>query len=235
MDNTLFISDPHIPYEHPDSFRFLMEVYDAYDCTQAMSVGDLADNHAPSFHEIEYGVLSAEDEFLQTRDKMQELEDMFGNINVSLGNHCIMGARKAKQAGIPLDFLKSYNTLYGVEFTWRDNFWFPVRDEKDMCLMIHTSSASVLNIARTHSHNLIQGHHHSVFGIEYFSDKLKLRWAMSVGCLIDPNHPAFNYAKGATSKRPILGCGVVLDNVPILVPMVLNDKGSWTGELYAFP
>ena len=227
----MFISDMHIPYEHPDAFRFLKMVYEEYECTQAKSVGDLTDNHAASFHEIEYGVLSAEDEYLQSRKKMQKLQNMFGSIDTSLGNHCIMGPRKAKQAGIPLDYLKSYNDLYGVDFQWADHFWFPVRDKEDMCLMIHTASASVLNIAKTHSHNVVQGHHHSVFGIEYFADKRQLSWAMSVGCLIDPKHPAFNYAKQASNKRPILGTGVIFDDVPVLVPMVLNSNGRWIGRL----
>lgn len=231
MDNTLFISDLHLPYEHPDAFKFLRSVYDEYDCSDVMSVGDMTDNHTPSFHEIEYGTLSPEEEYKAARNKMQELEGMFGGMNVALGNHCIMGERKAKQAGIPLDYLKSYNDLYGVNFLWSDNFWFPVRDDDDMCLLVHTASASILNIAKTHSHNVIQGHHHSVFGIEYFADKKQLSWAMSVGCLIDPKHPAFNYAKGATNKRPILGTGVVLDDVPICVPMLLNKSGKWVGTL----
>jgi len=231
MDNTLFIPDLHLPYEHKDTFRFLKAVYEEYGCVLAKSVGDLTDNHAASFHEIEYGVLSAKEEYLEARRKMQKLESMFGSLEVALGNHCIMGPRKAKAAGIPQDYLKSYNDLYGVNFTWEDAFWFPVRDKKDMCLMIHTASASVLNIAKTHSHNVVQGHHHSVFGIEYFADKRQLSWAMSVGCLIDTDHPAFNYAKGATNKRPILGCGVVLDDTPILVPMVLNSSGRWIGRL----
>lgn len=231
MKNTLFIADMHMPYEHPDAFDFLQAVYEGYDCEQAMSVGDLTDNHAASFHEIEYGTLSPEQEYWQAREKVQKLEKMFGKLNVALGNHCVMGERKAKQAGIPLDYLKSYNELYGVAFDWQDSFWFPVRDKDDMCLMVHTASASLLRAAQTHSHNIVQGHHHSVFGVEWWADKKQISWAMSVGCLINPKHPAFNYAKGATSKRPILGSGVVLDDVPIAVPMILRADGRWIGKL----
>lgn len=53
---------------------------------------------------------------------------------------------------------------------------------------------------------------------------------MSVGCLIDHKHPVFTYNKSALT-RPILGCGVILNNEPKLIPMVLNVDGRWNEEL----
>lgn len=57
------------------------------------------------------------------------------------------------------------------------------------------------------AHNSIQGHYHQKFEISYFGDGQLLRWAMTVGCLIDHKAPAFRYAKGA---KPVIGCGVIL-------------------------
>ena len=57
------------------------------------------------------------------------------------------------------------------------------------------------------AHNSIQGHYHSKFEIVYFGDGAELRWAMTVGCLIDHKAPAFRYAKG---NKPVIGCGVLL-------------------------
>jgi hypothetical protein len=58
--------------------------------------------------------------------------------------------------------------------------------------------------------NSIQGHHHSSFGVEYYSDKGgNTRWSMTVGCLLDPTSPAARYASGMVLKRPILGCGII--------------------------
>jgi len=70
--------------------------------------------------------------------------------------------------------------------------------------------------------NLVMGHYHTKFEIVYSASKKDLIWGMFVGCGIDPNKYAFGYAKNHV-KRPILGCGVVLDDgrLPILEPMLM--------------
>lgn len=77
-------------------------------------------------------------------------------------------------------------------------------------LLVHTLGASTLANATKFSHNSIQGHHHSIQGVERYADKGKLRWSMTVGCLLDPHSPAATYASRAVLKRPILGCGMLL-------------------------
>ena len=230
MKNTLIISDTHFPYQHPDTFEFLGAVYDAYECEQAKHTGDMVDNHSASYHEIEYGTLSAEEEHIQATCAVQRLSDMFPEMDVVIGNHGKLSYRKAKTAGIPEDHLKDYNTLYGVNWVWKDHFYFKVNDYGN-CLLTHSMSANTLSNAMRHSHHSIQGHHHGRFGVEYFADTEVLRWSMTVGCLVDPDSPAFNYAKGATLNRPIIGCGVIWEDQPILVPMQLNHKGRWNGRV----
>lgn len=77
-------------------------------------------------------------------------------------------------------------------------------------LMAHAIGANLATNARNLSHNSIQGHYHSVFGEVRHADKRTLRWAMGVGCLMDPNSPAARYAKGQYNRRPILGAGMLL-------------------------
>ena len=76
-------------------------------------------------------------------------------------------------------------------------------------LLVHSVSANTLNNASKFSHNSIQGHHHSAFGIEYAADAGKLRWAMTCGCLLDPDSVAARYMSGNVLKRPILGCAIL--------------------------
>ena len=76
-------------------------------------------------------------------------------------------------------------------------------------LLTHAISSSTTNNAARFSHNSIQGHYHSQFGVERYADCKILRWSMSVGCLMDPHSPAARYARG-TLKRPILGTGLIL-------------------------
>ena len=53
---------------------------------------------------------------------------------------------------------------------------------------------------------------------------------MNVGCLINQKSMAFAYAKNFKT-RFIIGCAVILNGIPRLLPMVLNDKGDWIGKI----
>jgi hypothetical protein len=41
---------------------------------------------------------------------------------------------------------------------------------------------------------------------------------------------AFHYNK-VFVKRPIIGCGMIMDSQPKLIPMVLKSNGRWNGRL----
>lgn len=231
MKNTLFISDTHAPYHHRDTLAFLAAVKDAYDIKIAKSVGDISDNHSSSFHPIEYGTLSAKEEHTRAKKFIQELNELFPKMTISLGNHCSMTMRKAKMAEIPLDHIKSYNDMYEIKgWNWVDKDYFKV-DKYNHCLMVHSMSKNTLSNARTHSHHSVQGHHHGTFGIEYFADTEVLRWSMTVGCLIDTSSPAYNYSKGYTNNKPIIGVGALIEDRPILIPMQLTKSGRWNNKL----
>jgi len=231
MKNVIFISDTHAPYNHKDTLRFLAAIKSEYDIKIAKSVGDLADNHFSSFHPIEYGTFSAKEEHQRTKDFIQKLHELFPKMTVSLGNHCIMSSRKAKMADIPLSHIKGYNDLYGIKgWKWVDKDYFKV-DKYNNCLMVHAMSKGTLNNAKTHSHHSVQGHHHGTFGIEYFADTEVLRWSMTVGCLIDTDSPAFNYSRGYTNNKPIIGCGALIMDRPVLIPMQLTKSGRWNNKI----
>ena len=232
MDNSIILSDMHLPYHHRDSLPFLEAIKDEYEIKIAKNVGDVADNHTGSFHNLEYGTLSAKQEYDKTKKYMHLLKELFPVMTITLGNHCIMSERKAKSVDIPLEHLKSYNDMYdlGDGWTWTDKDYFKI-DKYNNCLMVHSMSKNTLSNARTHSHCSIQGHHHGTFGIEYFADTEVLRWSMTVGCLIDTASPAFNYSRGYTNNKPIIGCGAIIEDRPILIPMQLTKSGRWNGRL----
>ena len=113
---------------------------------------------------------------------------------------------------------------------WTDKDYFKV-DQYNHCLMVHNMSKSTLSNAKTHSHHSVQGHFHGTFGIEYFADTEVLRWSMTIGCLIDTHSPAFNYSRGYTNNKPVIGCGALLEDRPFLIPMQLRKSGRWNGKL----
>ncbi len=230
MKNCIFISDTHFPYQHRDTFAFLKAIKKKYNIQIAKHVGDVCDNHSSSFHDLEYGCLSAKEEYLEARKCCQKLAEIFPKLTISIGNHCKMTPRKAKASGIPEDHLKSYNEIYGVNWNWVDHDWFKI-NQYDNCMMVHAMSVNTLTNAKTHSHCSVQGHHHGTCGIQYFADKQHLRWSMSTGCLIDPDSPAFNYSKGNTNNRPIIACGGLVDDSPVIFKMQLKADGRWNKKL----
>jgi hypothetical protein len=225
----LVISDTHFPYHHEDTFKFLSWVKGYWGIDGAVSVGDMNDNHFPSYHEKEWDCYSGKDEIKYSREACKELEEIFPELLISTGNHDLLPKRKAQSADIPLDWVAHPNNIYGLKggWEWGSHHYFKVGDNK--CLLVHSVSANTRNNATKYSYCSVQGHHHSEFCVAYTSDTDLLRWSMSVGCLIDPRAPAFRYDKNNIVKRPILGCGVILDGVPYTVPMMLNSKGRWIG------
>jgi len=230
MNNTLIISDPHFPYQHPDFFEFLAALEWAYSIEIVKCTGDIIDNHTGSFHDTEYGTLSPKEEHEAAYNCVQKLYKMFPKMTIVQGNHDAIPKRKAKAAGIPEDFIKDFNQLYDVDWKFVDRDFFRI-NKYDECLLVHTMGANTLSNARNHSHCSVQGHHHGRYGIEYFGDTNMLRWSMTLGCLVDQKHPAFNYASGATLNRPIIGCGGIIDDEPRLFKMRLLSNGRWDGKI----
>jgi len=226
------ISDLHIPYHHRDAFAFIRAVRDEYGITHATNVGDIVDNHYPSYHEMEAGCLGGNEEIRAARSACKRLQEIFPEMKISLGNHDLLPKRKANSASVPLDWVNDPNTVYGLDggWDWDSHHYIPYGDNLKF-LLVHSVGINLKTNAYKYSHSSVQGHHHSTFGIEYAADTDTLRWAMGTGCLIDPRSPAFAYDKKNITSRPILGLGAVIEETPITIPMILTKSGRWNRRL----
>jgi hypothetical protein len=118
------------------------------------------------------------------------------------------------QAPETWDF-KWYHEIDGVRYVHGDGFGGT-----------HAArEAAIINRQST-----VIGHHHSNGAIYYVANSKEMIFGMNVGCLIDINAYAFNYAR-KNKFKPTLGCGVVLEGIPSFIPMLLDKKGRWIGEL----
>ena len=172
------------------------------------------------------------EEYEKAVESCRMLESIFPKLTIVEGNHDRITKRKAQTAGIPEDHLKSYNEIYQIGKGWKflPSEVFTIKTGMK-CLLTHAVGASNKANAQKYSHCSIQGHHHGTYGIEYYADQASLRWAMTVGCLIDHHAPAFAYAKDAILKKPILGCAIIINGNPVLIPMELTARGRWNGKL----
>jgi hypothetical protein len=226
----LVISDLHIPYHRPDSFEFLKEIKKEYKPDTIINIGDEIDCHALSFHDHNPDLASAGHELVRAKDFIKELESIFPEMTLLDSNHSSLVYRRAIKSGIPRGYLKEYNEFLNVKkWNWVDNLTLTLPN-KQRCFFTHGISADVTKVSQINSQSCVQGHFHSKFKIEYWANSDALFFAMQVGCLIQQTSMAFTYSKNFKTKF-IMGCGMIVDSNPRLMPMVLNKEGKWIGKL----
>lgn len=229
--SVLVISDLHIPYHHKDAFSFLRALQDKYKPDMVVNIGDELDHHAISMHEHNPDLMSAGDELRNAKHYIKQLEEIFPRMTIVHSNHSSLVYRRALKYGLPKDYLKSYNEFLGVGkgWQWVDDLTLTLSDGT-RCFFTHGMSADVLKVAQQYGMNTVQGHYHTKFSIGYYSNPDSLIWGMQVGCLINQKSMAFDYAKNFKS-RFIVGCGMIINGQPKLMPMVLNEDGQWNKKL----
>ena len=229
MKPTLVIPDLHAPYNHPQALDFLQSVKEAYDLDNAVCLGDEADYHAMSFHDSDPALLSAGDELKAARKFLQKLHKLCPAMKICESNHGSMRARKALAHGLPGELFKDYADLYGTPgWTWHRE----IIDEIAGIPIVfrHAFGKNTRSALRnTGGACIVQGHFHSNAEITWLETPRHRIFGMSCGCLINPQSPAFAYNTHDLA-RPILGCGVIIDGLPMFLPMWLK-RNRWTGEV----
>ena len=134
------------------------------------------------------------------------------------------------RAQLERQFLKDYGDFLGTKkWKWVDDLTITLSNG-EKCFFTHGRSADVLKVSQTMGMSAVQGHYHTAFTIKYWANPDRLFWAMNVGCLINQKNLAFAYSKNHKT-RFIVGCGVIIDGIPRLLPMVLNNKGRWIKKI----
>lgn len=230
-ETVLIISDTQIPFHHPDAFEFLKALKKQYKPTQVVHIGDVLDQHALSFWDQDPDGLSAGQELEASREHLEKLYKLFPKVKVCTANHDCRVYRKAVKAGIPKAYLKDYNEWFGAPKGWE----WDDRHVIDGIVYTHGDSGgggiyAARKQAEQNMRSTVIGHFHSNFQIHYMANSDELVFGMGVGSLIDHKAYAFNYGKKMLRKC-IMGTGVVVKGLPVLHPMLLNEKGRWIGEL----
>lgn len=227
----LVLSDQHMPYEHKDMFRFLAAIKKKYNPTLIVNIGDEVDHHALSFHDSNVDLPSAGDELVKASAKLKQMQKLFPRMVLVDSNHGSLAVRKLKHHGIPLKYLATQQQIYGVTDKWQWVNELKLKLPNGVtCLFVHGISKNGMKLAAQRATCLVQGHYHTEFRIDYISNPDNLLWSMQVGCLIDKKALAFEYDK-LNLTRPVIGTGVIIDSKPLLIPMILNKNGRWTGKL----
>lgn len=227
----LCISDMHIPYHHKDSIAFLAAIKKFYKPDLVVSVGDLADFHAISFHRSHPNLDSAGKELFHLRYQVKELEKLFPQMYIVGSNHGDLPIRKFIDAGLPLDMLQTYNEVYKVGKKWKfvNDLTISYKSIPDLYIC-HNIKKNAIAVAQQRGQRFVCGHYHESFEIRYCGNPNYLLWSVIAGCLIDKESLAFEYNK-LNLNRPILGTAMIEKGYPTILPMVLDKESNWIGEL----
>lgn len=234
LSRVLVISDLQAPYHHPDALAFLLEVRDVYQTDEAICVGDELDLHAFSFYVSDPDLSSPGHELAAAKDALVPYFMAFPALRLCRSNHVDRLPNKAKKAGIPSCALRPIGEIIGAPSDWVwDHCWDidGIRYEHGHELFGKWSIPKTA-LSRAPERNwcsTVFGHAHSVFGVNWIRTPAGRFFGMGVGCLVDETSRAFDYA--GSKKTSQLGCGVVLDGVPHVVPMELDKRGRWVGRV----
>ena len=226
----LVISDMHLPYQHKDAIKFLAEIKKEFKPDRVINIGDLLDFHAISMHTHDPDLASAGHELTMARKYVKELESIYPQVTEVDSNHSSLVYRRAIKYGMSREFLKDYGDFLGTKkWNWVDDLTITMSNGQ-RCFFTHGRSADVLKVSQTMGMSAVQGHYHTKFLISYWANPDNLFFSMNVGCMINQKSMAFHYAKNFKT-RFILGCAIILDGIPRLLPLVLNDKGDWIKKI----
>ncbi len=225
MAKVLGIGDPHNPVVHPGYIRFCQDIGDAWDCDTTVIIGDVADNHAISFHAANPMCPGPCDEFELTKYYMQKWYTAFPDAFITIGNHDERVMRLAQSVGIPSKFLRNYSEVWDTP-NWK---WEYEHEIDDVCYL-HGTARSGVNPAWTTMQkkmmSVVMGHCHSRAGVKIRTVGRNRYFALDTGCGIDVDAYQFAYGKHVT-ERPVLGAAVIIDGIPYYEVMPCSP-----GELY---
>ena len=226
----LVISDQHMPYHHPQMMDFLKAIKKKYKPTRIVNIGDELDHHAMSFHDSDPDLPSAGDEHKLALKTIKEMEQLFPKMDLVHSNHGSLIFRKALTHGLPKAFIKDYNDFLQVGKGWKWHDDLIIDTPLGKVYFCHGKTPDILKLAQSMGMSCVSGHYHSLMGVRYYGNSLGLYFGLQVGCMIDSKSLAFRYIK-VQKARPIIGCSVIQNGLPIIEPFIKDKSGKWIGRL----
>jgi len=219
MSNVLVVGDLHAPFTHRFYLDFLIEQYKRFYCDKVVFIGDIVDNHAMSFHEVNVDGYSAGEELMRARRVLKPFYEAFPTATVVLGNHDNLPFRKASATGISRHVLKQPNEIWEtpIGWDWKDELFV------DGVRYAHgTGMGKADKLSMATATSTVLGHWHSESYVKYHANHFTRVFSMQTGTGIDYKSYAYEYGKTFKFK-PMLSCGIVWDGIEaIVVPMKLN-------------
>jgi UDP-2,3-diacylglucosamine pyrophosphatase LpxH len=220
-DNFLFIGDVHLPFEHPRALEFCKGLVKDFDIPHEniYSVGDLLDQyHFSRWPKSPDAKHTVSQEIELAREKIKKWARAFPEMKIVESNHDSRIIKKAIGADLPSQVIRSLEEIFELPDTWEIKDQFVIMGP-DILVCHGEEFPDALQAAIHYGLNVVQGHHHAKFGVQYRRSRMQMLWGAATGWLGDVGQYAFEY--GDKSKfKPILGSTVVVNGIPYAVPLL---------------
>jgi hypothetical protein len=212
------ISDIQAPYHHPDTIRFYRRLKKEVRPDAVFCLGDEIDQRTLSRYASSASDPSGGDEYESAMAFWKEMYTIFPSVLAVHSNHGERVFKRAADAGIPYQYLKTQHEWMRAPKGWRwAEYW-----EVDGIRYEHGERAGGGNGLRAlvvaNMMNTVVGHMHESAGTTWVANDKKVFWGMNVGCMVDKNGAGLRYTKQNRNK-PVLGCGLIIDGTPRFVPL----------------
>ena len=219
-NNYLFLGDIHEPFTHKRAMQFAASLKKDFSIPyeNCYSVGDFFDQYWlgrwPKSPDAKH---TATQEIYAARDKVKLWKKVFPELKICESNHDTRFLKKALDAEIPSVIIKSLHEIYELPDEWiiKDDF---IIQSHDIMVCHGEEFPDALTGAIKYGLNLVQGHHHSKFGVRYSQSRKMKVWGAATGWLGDKEQYAFQYGD-KSKEKPINGSIIVVDGVPYPVPL----------------
>lgn len=216
-DNIIVIGDLHEPFCLEGYLEECRKVQERFDCGRVIFIGDCIDSYWESFYDKDIDApLTQQQERQQALTKLKEWYTVFPEATVTVGNHTLRYYRKGNKFGIHPDHFRPLDEILKAPKTWN----FVNEIIIDNVLYRHGATGHAFTNAQKERMSVVEGDKHTLGYVQWSSSRKDNIFGMQVGCGVDIKKFAFNYAKN-TSKKPVIGCGVVLDRgqTPLFIKM----------------
>jgi predicted phosphodiesterase len=218
----LVIGDTHCPCMVDGYVDFLRDVHKRWNCTKVVHIGDLVDNAALSFHLKKPQHKNPLDEYNKAMKQVKEITKAFPSAELLVGNHDALPYRWCDEVGIPESMMRDFGSIFALPKRWKvtPRFGQIIIDGVIYQHGDRGKASAILN-AKAEFCSVVQGHHHSKAGVEWYCNLRSRIMGVQVGCGTDWKHAQMEYGK-KYSQKPVVSCGVILEGrTAIVEPMKL--------------
>lgn len=215
--NVLIIGDLHSPWILEGYLEWCDELRREYKTNKTIFIGDVIDSGSWSYHEHNVDGMSVGSELDAAIYRLKPAYRIFPEAEITLGNHDLLIARKARTAGLSQRFIRDLGSVIEAPDTWHFAHEFKYHNVN----YLHGSTGNAFTRAKDSRTSTVQGHLHSQSFLQYSVSEKDAVWGLQVGCGVNHKTYAFEYAKPMT-KKPIISAGLVLENGTLPILRVMN-------------